>query len=120
MPHIIFEYAEDLNIDDRIATVLEAIHHAVADSGLFDPSHVRTRARPFTAYTHADGKGPYMHVQARIKSGRDEAQKKALAEAVLKAVSRQALPAAVLTVEVVDMDSASYAKRSGSDGPVTA
>jgi len=110
MPHIIFEYSEQLFQNDEVASALQVIHNAIADSDLFDESHIKTRAYPFREYTNAGGNDPYIHIQARIKSGRDDANKKRLGEAILASLKIQKIQASVITVEVIDMDRDSYAK----------
>jgi len=71
VPHIIIEYAEQLADDAEVAAILQAVHHAIADSGLFKANQIKTRAYPFKQFTNAGGNDPYIHIQARIKSGRD-------------------------------------------------
>ena len=110
MPHIIVEYSEQLFQGYEVASTLQVIHSAIADSGLFDESHIKTRAYPFKEYTNAGGSNPYIHIQARIKSGRDAADKKRLGEAILASVKIQKIQASVITVEIIDMDRESYAK----------
>lgn len=68
MPHIIVEYAEQLANDEQLANLLQTLHLSVAESGLFEASHIKTRAYPFHTFTHAGGNDPYIHIQARIKS----------------------------------------------------
>lgn len=110
MPHIIVEYAEQLASDTEVDAMLQAVHHSVADSGLFEASHIKTRAYPFRNFTHAGGSEPYIHIQARIKSGRDTDNKKRLGETILAGLRGLNIPAAVITVEIIDMDRDSYAK----------
>ena len=110
MPHIIVEYAEQAITDQQIHSLLQVLHTAIAGSGLFEVSHIKTRAYPFRAFTHAGGSDPYIHIQARIKSGRDADNKKRLAEAMLTGLKGLAIPVTVVTVEVIDMDRASYGK----------
>jgi len=110
MPHIIFEYSEQLFQNNEVGSALQVIHNAIADSGLFDESHIKTRAYPFREYTNAGGSDPYIHIQARIKSGRDEANKKRLGEAILACLKTQRIQASVITVEIIDMDRDSYTK----------
>lgn len=110
MPHIIVEYADKQIDDAKIDSLLMAIHHAVAESGLFEIGHIKTRAYPFRAFTNAGESEPYLHVQARIKSGRDADNKKNLSDVILAAISKQALPVAVATVEIIDMDRNTYGK----------
>lgn len=76
MPHIIIEYAEQLAGEGEVAGILQAVHHVVSDSGLFKADQIKTRAYPFRQFTNAGGSDPYVHIQARIKSGRDAENKK--------------------------------------------
>ncbi|MDH5693194.1 MAG: hypothetical protein OEZ47_08840 [Gammaproteobacteria bacterium] len=110
MPHIVVEYVESALGEQELKTVLRHIHDAVSSSGLFEVSHIRTRAYPFSEFTNGIEGGPYIHVQARIKSGRDADNKKRLAETILVSVSALSLPVSVITVEIVDMDRDSYSK----------
>lgn len=113
MPHIIVEYAEESMRDQDISQLLNTIHRSVAGSGLFELSHVRTRAYPFTEFTNGEGHKPYLHVQARIKSGRGEDDKKRLSSSILSGIVELDLPVAVATVEIIDMDRDSYSKHTG-------
>jgi len=110
MPHIILEYAEQLADDGEVDAMLRAIHDSVADSGLFKANQIKTRAYPFRGFTNAGGGDPYIHVQARIKLGRDADNKQRLGEAVLAGLSTLKIPASVITVEIIDMDRDSYGK----------
>jgi 5-carboxymethyl-2-hydroxymuconate isomerase len=110
VPHVIIEYAQELARDEQVTALLDAVHEAVAATELFAVSNIKTRAWPVRFY-RVDA-GPYVHVQCRIHGGRSPQQKKHLSEAVLAAVRGQAWPAAVITVEVIDMDRASYGKHT--------
>lgn len=112
MPHIIVEYPKQLVNDTQVEAILDTIHHAVAQSGLFQADHIRTRAYAFTKFTNAGGSEPYIHIQARIKSGRDTENKKQLGDAILNGLITLAIPASVITVEIIDMERESYAKYS--------
>jgi 5-carboxymethyl-2-hydroxymuconate isomerase len=110
LPHIIVEYPVAAIPDQEIGKILGTVHDKVAGSGLFEISHIRTRAYPYGAYTHGTDDTPYIHIQARIKSGRDVDSKKRLSREILQAVSSLTLPVSVITVEIIDMDSESYSK----------
>ena len=110
MPHIIVEYAEQIASDSEVNAILQAVHHAIGDSGLFKASQVRTRAYPFKNFTNAGGSDPYIHIQARIKSGRDTDNKKQLGEVILSGLKPLNIAASVVTVEIIDMDRDSYGK----------
>ena len=110
MPHIIVEYSDKLFEDMEVQPLLEVIHRSISYSGLFEESHIKTRAYPFKESTLAGGVSPYIHVQARIKSGRDASNKKALSEGILAGLKTLNIQASVITVEVIDMDRESYSK----------
>ena len=110
MPHIIIEYAENIEDDIQIDSILMTIHQSIAESGLFKANQIKSRAYPFKEFTNAGGKEPYIHIQARIKSGRDSDNKKQLGEVVLAGLSSLNIPASVVTIEIIDMDRDSYSK----------
>ena len=110
MPHIIIEYAENIEDDIQIDSILMTIHQSIAESGLFKANQIKSRAYPFKEFTNAGGKETYIHIQARIKSGRDSDNKKQLGEVVLAGLSSLNIPASVVTIEIIDMDRDSYSK----------
>ena len=110
MPHIIVEYSEQLIEDAEVRSMLQIIHQSIADSGLFEVNHIKTRAYPFKEFTNAGGKNPYIHIQARIKSGRDGDNKKRLGQEILAGLKTLNIQASVVTVEIIDMDRDSYGK----------
>ena len=112
MPHLIIEYAEGLASENQLSLMLNAVHQAAMETGLFEESHIKTRLLPVTFYRTGSGHGSFIHAQLRIKKGRNTEQKKILSDAVLEAIKTQHWPAQVITVEVVDMDNDSYAKYS--------
>jgi len=110
MPHLILEYPQDYVTDAQIESLLDTVHRAALQSGLFDESHIRVRAIPLDHYRSGGKRKPFIHVQCRIHGGRTDDQKRLFSEAVLVAIRDHDLPVAVITVEVVEMDRASYAK----------
>ncbi len=95
--------------------MLDAVHAAAAATGLFDESHIRVRAIPVTYYRIAGRYAHFIHAQCRIHPGRDDAQKRVLSTALLKAMKAQQWPATSVTVEVVEMDRATYAKYTSNE-----
>jgi len=110
MPHIIVEYPEQLLEDAEVHAMLQVIHRSIADSGLFQESQIKTRAYPFKVFTNAGGSDSYIHIQARIKSGRDADNKKRLGEVILSGIKTLNIQVSVVTAEVIDMDRDSYSK----------
>jgi len=112
MPHLIIEFADNMAADNAVSDMLDAVHDATVETGLFIDSHIKTRAIPVKFYRTGVGRDTFIHVQLRIKSGRNETQKKMLSESVLSAIVNLAWPVKIVTVEVVDIDSESYSKRT--------
>jgi len=110
VPHIIVEYSEQLFKNSEVQPMLQIIHQSVAKSGLFEESHIKTRAYSFKEYSNAGEIKPYIHVQARIKYGRDMDNKKCLSQEILAGLKTLNLQASVVTVEIIDMDRDSYSK----------
>lgn len=110
MPHIIIEYPENLLDDAAVLTMLKSVHTSIAESGLFKANQIKTRAYPFNVFTNAGENDPYIHIQARIKSGRDADNKKRFGEVILAGLESLNIQASVVTVEVIDMDRDSYGK----------
>lgn len=110
MPHLIIEYSQAQAEADQVEALLDAVHRAAAETGLFEESHIRVRAVPITHYRVGGEREHFVHVQCRIHAGRNEAQKRQLSEAVLSAFREQDWAVKVMTVEVVEMDRSSYAK----------
>ena len=112
MPHIIVEYTKQRVNETQIDAILQAIHNSIAESGLFKADQIKTRAYSFKKFTNAGGSEPYIHIQARIKSGRDIDNKKQLGDVILRGLSALNIPVSVITVEIIDMERESYGKYS--------
>ena len=110
MPHLIIEYSEQQAGPEQVEQMLDAVHRAANQTGLFEENHIRVRA---VAYPHSllgGTSGHFLHTQCRIHVGRSDEQKRDLSEVVLRALRGLGWAAQSITVEVVDMDRATYAK----------
>jgi len=110
MPHIIVEYAKQRVNDTQVDVMLHTIHHSIVESSLYKPVMIKTRAYAFTKFTNTGGSEPYIHIQARIKATQDIDKKKKLSDSILKGLRVLNVPAAVITVEIIDMERESYGK----------
>lgn len=110
MPHVIVEFTHGLASEPQIESMLDALHTAIAATGLFDTEHIRLRALPLHHYRCGGIKRHFLHAQLRIHTGRTAEQKQRLSNAVLASLKDQCWPAEVITVEIVEMDKASYSK----------
>jgi len=111
MPHLIIEYSETTVTDIQVDTMMEAVHQAAVATGLFEEANIKIRAIPLRHYRLGHESGGFIHAQCRIHEGRSAEQKRQLSEAVLEALCDIPLSVRVTTVEVVEMDTASYSKR---------
>ncbi|MGB1297916.1 MAG: 5-carboxymethyl-2-hydroxymuconate isomerase [Psychrobium sp.] len=101
MPHFIVEHSANIRAND----LLPIVDSAARQSGLFTGPDIQVRTMSYENSIPAK----FVHVQARIWQGRTLAQKLALSQAVGSALKSE-LEDTVVTVEVVDIDKATYFK----------
>lgn len=114
MPHLTLEYTANLALDP--AAMLAAINAAAFDSGLFGESDIKSRAlclADFRTGIHPTARA-FAHVRIALLGGRTLGERKELADAVLAALTATLVAPPghelQLSVEIVDLDRASYAK----------
>jgi 5-carboxymethyl-2-hydroxymuconate isomerase len=90
MPHITAEYSANLADRVSIRDLVDALHQTIVRSGLFDVPAIRSRALPREIYRIADGnpENTFLHVIARIRTGRSVEQRKELGGALLAAARK--------------------------------
>ncbi|WP_372834076.1 5-carboxymethyl-2-hydroxymuconate Delta-isomerase [Pontibacterium sp.] len=110
MPHCIVEFSVELEDVLTPAMLMEAVYDGALGSGLFEGPDIKTRLVAYTHYQVGDEQKPFVHMSAKILSGRSSEQKQMLAQSILDKMRVLALANISLTVEVLDMDRSSYAK----------
>ncbi len=109
MPHIIIEYAQNLDTSLDINALVNTTYNGALRSDLFEPEAIIIRAIAYPHYLVAGEVQDFIHLRAQILSGRSEQQKKHLSQCLLESVAMlTTVPR--LSVEVVDMDRFSYVK----------
>ncbi len=108
MPHCVIEHSE--NIDSDI--LITAVYQGALSSKLFEAqgSDIKVRAIAFKNYQTGNVDLSFIHVGLKILSGRNIEQKSQLSNLVLNELERLTLTACSISVEVIDIDRASYAK----------
>ena len=106
MPHCIIEHSNDLEGQQLINAVFEG----TLASGLFDQQDIKTRSLAFTHYQSARSRQSFVHVSAKLLDGRTLEQRATLSQAILVQLQQLQLSAVSLTVEVLEIEKASYAK----------
>ena len=110
MPHCIIEYSTTLQAVVVPEKLLEAVHNGAVNSGLFETSHIKTRAIAYEHFIPGYQVDDFIHVTLRILSGRDQHQKKHLSSAVLSELKSLGLSSLSITVEITDIDRDTYSK----------
>jgi 5-carboxymethyl-2-hydroxymuconate isomerase len=80
MPHLIYEYTDNLGDEADIPGLLRKASQVLIDQqGVFPIGGIRVRAHRLADYVIADGSHPddaFVHAALKVGSGRSEAQKK--------------------------------------------
>lgn len=110
MPHCIIEYSKELEDSIKPLVLIQAVHAGAVASMLFDESHIKTRARDYSHYKTGTSDNAFIHVTARIMSGRTLEQKADLSEKILNELKILELSSLTITVQICDIESESYSK----------
>ena len=89
MPHIVIEYTANLGAQARIPELLKTVNQTmIAQDGVFPTGGIRSRALRLDDYRMADGAADdaFVHVTLKIGSGRSEAVKKQVCDALFDAI----------------------------------
>ncbi len=87
MPHLTFEYTDNLRAEGDIPALLQKANQVlIAQGGVFPIGGIRSRAICHTEYCVADGAADYAFVHATLKigCGRSEAEKTKACEALFE------------------------------------
>lgn len=108
MPHCIIEHSSNIDGSDLVSLV----HQGAVTSELFstEGSDIKVRATPYATYKTGSVEISFVHVTLRILSGRNLEQKSALTNLVLESLKTRIEKDCSISVEVVDIDTESYAK----------
>jgi 5-carboxymethyl-2-hydroxymuconate isomerase len=88
MPHLNIEYSANLADALDIQALVDRIHEAALETGIFPLGGVRTRAEPRAHYSIANAKpnAGYIHMMVRIGSGREAETRRAAGEKIFNAL----------------------------------
>ena len=111
MPHVIIDYSENVAEQILIDELIDAVHGASLDSGLFPEYDIKTRANGYRYHRTGSTRDDFVHVAVHMLDGRSDAQKSDLAEAILARIEPLLPDVASVGVEVIDIHRASYRKR---------
>jgi 5-carboxymethyl-2-hydroxymuconate isomerase len=115
MPHLTLEYTDNLSTF-KPANALLTLNRVLVASDEFQENDIKSRALPLHTFLVGTGSidYAYIHVKLALLSGRSAEKKSALSNALLSALREASGDSEhrplKLTVEIVDLDRASYAK----------
>ena len=109
MPHCVIEYSRDLKAQP--SSLINAVFQGTLNSQLFEESHIKTRTIAFDNYQVGAHKESFIHVTAKILSGRTLEQRSMLSESIIAALAKLDINSVTITVEVVELERESYAKK---------
>lgn len=117
MPHLTIEYTPGLFETDDLAPTLAEVNGALVDSGsIRQEADLKSRMIALGACRVGTGSGSrgFMYAQLRVLPGRDEATRAAMTACIGDVLRRRCRrPAGMqvqLSVEIVEMEGASYVK----------
>ncbi|WP_059411614.1 5-carboxymethyl-2-hydroxymuconate Delta-isomerase [Cupriavidus basilensis] len=118
MPHLIIELTENTRLACSQEELMDQANAALLASGQFNEPDIKSRCVTLTAYrqgTEARERA-FVHATLRILDGRELAVRQALGKAVCEAIAEQVRPGQAgesvqVSVDVVEMERASFAKQ---------
>lgn len=111
MPHCIIEYSAKITETLPVEQLMHAVYKGANQSELFTASDIKVRATAFDDFYLPGAEQAFVHVNLKILSGRDLAQRKSLSESVGNQLERLGIENAAITVEVTNIEKESYAKK---------
>ncbi|MDH5518872.1 MAG: hypothetical protein OEY36_13810 [Gammaproteobacteria bacterium] len=108
MPHIRIDCSDDIFNDVEIQCFVDNIHQSVIASGLFKTERVKTRCFPTPYYCVGEAAKKYIHVEIRIRPGRNVEQKRLLSNSLRNTIVQSGLIFDVVTIEVNEIDMGAY------------
>ena len=114
MPHCIIEYSQELETSITPKLMINTVHQGALASGLFEESHIKSRALAYEHYKTGTSHLRFIHITARILSGRSLELKANLSQTILESftalIQNNNLSEISVTVEVRDLERETYAK----------
>ncbi|GAB2642991.1 5-carboxymethyl-2-hydroxymuconate Delta-isomerase [Vibrio panuliri] len=112
MPHLVMEYSNSVEERVNIQRLLEDLHQAAIQSGLFDAPSLKSRARRYHDWLIGDEADSvdFIHITFELLDGRSAEQKRELSRMLMAVLQQQAAHIYSLTVNIRDMDRECFQK----------
>jgi 5-carboxymethyl-2-hydroxymuconate isomerase len=106
MPNLVLEYSNSVDERVNVQGLLEDLHKAALDSGLFELASVKSRTLRCHNWLigEAGDSLDFIHINFELLAGRTSEQKRALSRDLMAVLQEQASHVHSLTVNIRDMD----------------
>lgn len=112
MPHLVLEFSKGLDDSHDMPALCQTLFDALAAQPAFpQPANLKIRASAVPYSVIGTEPQSFVHATLRLLPGRDDDTKSQLTQAVLSALQSHLPQVGSLTVEIVELHGASYAKR---------
>lgn len=118
MPHLVIELTENARLNCSPDELLDEANAALLESGQFQEQDIKSRCIRLDTYRQGveAADRAFVHARLSLLDGRDLAVRQALGQALCAVLAEAVRPAAdgqsvQVTVEVLEMERASYAKQ---------
>lgn len=111
MPHVKLEFSQGLEAQHDMQALCRTVFDTLAAIPDFDPPTIKIRATPVPYSYIGTQPQSFVHATVLLMDGRDAATRKTVTHAVLNTLNTALPDVGSLTVQDVEMDRASYAKR---------
>jgi len=106
MPNLVLEYSNSVDERVNVQSLLEDLHQAMIESGLFETSSVKSRALRCHHWLVGDegDSVDFIHINFDLLAGRSTEQKRELSRSLMNVLQQQASHVQSLTINIRDMD----------------
>ena len=113
MPHLVMEYAQELDLSHDIPALLNTVHDAAKGCGFFTASAIKSRAQPFPYYRIGDlgSEAKFIHLTVLLLKGRSAKEKRQLTQLLCRTLTDAVNFIGSVSVDVRDLDEEVYSKR---------
>ncbi len=111
MPHVTLEFSQGIEQAHDVQAICDRLFEVLADHPEFDADAIKIRATPVTYYRIGSEPQSFVHATLLLMQGRDEPTRTALNALVLDVLANALPQVGSITVQDVQMNRASYAKR---------
>ena len=111
MPHCIIEYSNGLTELVTPRELIDAVYAGTKESRIFDDNDIKVRALSYAHHKTVDDTSGLIHVTLKTLAGRSLHRKEKLSALVLSKLDELPLFNVHITVEVLEIEVASYSKK---------